>query len=283
MATGRGSPAPPVGPDGLPDPRSSRLLPADHRPRAITDSIADSRNASRRRVICMSSEFRSAVISRPSPSAREWPVAAIPPERVFINPGSHLVVRRQAAEHRGRCMRQLEASWRKVARPGNRPAPLTQQPLRPRRSASTGAHLSPHHPSVSSEPCQRWPPPRRGASTSTSPRAPAASSGRGADPPHRPAAHTDSWPDNAGATYQRSYAVLCVGEGHGTQRAPPPTRGGGIMHPMFVKLFIEADADDLLAEEEVKRRRARRSQRNRSAVFVRADSRDRKSPAATRR
>ena len=27
------------------------------------------------------------------------------------------------------------------------------------------------------------------------------------------------------------------------------------MHPMFVKLFFESDADDLLAEEEVKRRR----------------------------
>ena len=47
------------------------------------------------------------------------------------------------------------------------------------------------------------------------------------------------------------------------------------MHPMFVKLFIESDADDLLAEEEVKRRRARRSGRNRSAVAVRAAARDR--------
>ena len=47
------------------------------------------------------------------------------------------------------------------------------------------------------------------------------------------------------------------------------------MHPTFVKLFIEADADDLLAEEEVKRRRARRSQRHRPAVAVRAASRDR--------
>jgi hypothetical protein len=28
------------------------------------------------------------------------------------------------------------------------------------------------------------------------------------------------------------------------------------MHPMFVKLFIESDADDLLAEEEVKRQQA---------------------------
>ena len=51
------------------------------------------------------------------------------------------------------------------------------------------------------------------------------------------------------------------------------------MHPMFVKLFIErADADDLLAEEEVKRRRARRSGRNRPAVAVRAAARDRDLP-----
>jgi hypothetical protein len=47
------------------------------------------------------------------------------------------------------------------------------------------------------------------------------------------------------------------------------------MHPMFVKLFIEADADDLLAEEEVELRRARRSQRNRPAVVVRDASRHR--------
>jgi hypothetical protein len=47
------------------------------------------------------------------------------------------------------------------------------------------------------------------------------------------------------------------------------------MHPMFVKLFIETDADDLLAEEEVKRRRARRSRRNRPAAVVRAAPRDR--------
>jgi len=51
--------------------------------------------------------------------------------------------------------------------------------------------------------------------------------------------------------------------------------GEGIMHPTFVKLFIEADADDLLAEEEARRRRARRSRRNRPAVVVRAASRDR--------
>ena len=50
--------------------------------------------------------------------------------------------------------------------------------------------------------------------------------------------------------------------------------GEGIMHPMFVKLFIETDADDLLAEEEARRRRARQSRRNRPAVVVRAASRD---------
>jgi hypothetical protein len=64
--------------------------------------------------------------------------------------------------------------------------------------------------------------------------------------------------------------------GHGTQRAPPPAPEEGIMHPMFVKLFIETDADDLLAEEEAKRRRARRSGRNRpAAVLVKASARDR--------
>jgi hypothetical protein len=43
--------------------------------------------------------------------------------------------------------------------------------------------------------------------------------------------------------YQRSCTVLCSSKGHGTQRAPPPAPGEGIMHPMFVKLFIETDAD----------------------------------------
>jgi len=39
------------------------------------------------------------------------------------------------------------------------------------------------------------------------------------------------------------------------------------MHPMFKELFIETDADDLLAEED--RRRVRRSRRTRSALVVR--------------
>jgi hypothetical protein len=33
------------------------------------------------------------------------------------------------------------------------------------------------------------------------------------------------------------------------------------MHPMFVKLFIETDEDDLLAYEEDRRRRSRRARR----------------------
>jgi hypothetical protein len=63
------------------------------------------------------------------------------------------------------------------------------------------------------------------------------------------------------------------GTARNEQRRRP--RGRGIMHPTFVKLFLETDADDLLAEEEVKRRRARRSRRNRPAIVVRAASRDR--------
>lgn len=46
------------------------------------------------------------------------------------------------------------------------------------------------------------------------------------------------------------------------------------MHPMFVKLFIETDVDDLLAEED-RRRRARRSRRARPAMVVRPAARDR--------
>ena len=42
------------------------------------------------------------------------------------------------------------------------------------------------------------------------------------------------------------------------------------MHPMFVKLFIENDADDLLDAEETRRRSARRSRRSRPAIVVTA-------------
>jgi hypothetical protein len=38
-----------------------------------------------------------------------------------------------------------------------------------------------------------------------------------------------------------------------------------IMHPMFVTLFIETDADDLLTEEQDRKRRAHAGRRGRSA------------------
>jgi hypothetical protein len=46
------------------------------------------------------------------------------------------------------------------------------------------------------------------------------------------------------------------------------------MHPLFVKLFLEGDADDLPPEED-RRRRARRSRRARPAVVVRPATRRR--------
>jgi hypothetical protein len=46
------------------------------------------------------------------------------------------------------------------------------------------------------------------------------------------------------------------------------------MHPMFVKLYLEADADDLLADERDKRRRANRARRQRTRTAVRAALRD---------
>jgi hypothetical protein len=46
------------------------------------------------------------------------------------------------------------------------------------------------------------------------------------------------------------------------------------MHPMFVKLFIETDPDDVLAEED-RQRHARRSRRARPAMAVRPAARDR--------
>jgi hypothetical protein len=42
-----------------------------------------------------------------------------------------------------------------------------------------------------------------------------------------------------------------------------------IMHPMFVRLFIETDTDDLLAEEQDKKRRAHAARRGRSARVTR--------------
>jgi hypothetical protein len=47
------------------------------------------------------------------------------------------------------------------------------------------------------------------------------------------------------------------------------------MHPTFVKLFLEADAGELLAEEEDKRRRSNRARRTRSRMAIRVAARDR--------
>jgi hypothetical protein len=40
------------------------------------------------------------------------------------------------------------------------------------------------------------------------------------------------------------------------------------MHPMFVKLFLDPDADDLLADEEDRRRRAKLARHNRSRMTL---------------
>ncbi len=48
------------------------------------------------------------------------------------------------------------------------------------------------------------------------------------------------------------------------------------MYPMFVKLFLEPDADDLLADEEEKRRAARaRHTRSRMTLTVTTRAQDR--------
>ena len=41
------------------------------------------------------------------------------------------------------------------------------------------------------------------------------------------------------------------------------------MHPMFVRLFIETDTDDLLTEEQDRKRRAHVARRGRSARVIR--------------
>ena len=45
------------------------------------------------------------------------------------------------------------------------------------------------------------------------------------------------------------------------------------MHPMFVKLFLEPDADDLLADEEEKRRRVARARHTRSRMTLQVTAR----------
>ena len=44
------------------------------------------------------------------------------------------------------------------------------------------------------------------------------------------------------------------------------------MHPMFVTLFIETDTDDLLTEEQDRKRRAHAARRGRSARITRIAS-----------
>jgi hypothetical protein len=46
------------------------------------------------------------------------------------------------------------------------------------------------------------------------------------------------------------------------------------MHPMFVKLYLENDADEVLAEEENRRRAANRARRVRSRQAIRVVARD---------
>lgn len=53
-------------------------------------------------------------------------------------------------------------------------------------------------------------------------------------------------------------------------------RKGTTMHPMFKELFIQTDADDLLAEEDRRRRVSRsRSRRARSAMIIKPAARNR--------
>ena len=54
------------------------------------------------------------------------------------------------------------------------------------------------------------------------------------------------------------------------------------MHPTFVKLFLEPDADDLLGDEERKRRVANRARRNRSHLTVRTTTRSGKAATPLR-
>ena len=47
------------------------------------------------------------------------------------------------------------------------------------------------------------------------------------------------------------------------------------MHPMFVRLFLETDADDQQDDELNRRRAASRARRNRSRMVVKVTARDR--------
>jgi len=47
------------------------------------------------------------------------------------------------------------------------------------------------------------------------------------------------------------------------------------MHPMFVRLFLETDADDPHGDEQDRRRAASRARRNRSRIALKVAARDR--------
>ena len=47
------------------------------------------------------------------------------------------------------------------------------------------------------------------------------------------------------------------------------------MHPMFVRLFLETDADDPQGDEQDMRRAASRARRNRSRIAMKVAARDR--------
>lgn len=49
------------------------------------------------------------------------------------------------------------------------------------------------------------------------------------------------------------------------------------MHPMFIKLFMETDADDLAADEQ-DQRRARRAERGKPARVMKTAARDQNRP-----
>ena len=66
-----------------------------------------------------------------------------------------------------------------------------------------------------------------------------------------------------------------AGRAHWRQLVIPETanREETTMHPMFKQLFLQADADDLLAEQD-RRRRVSRARRARPAVIIRPAARN---------
>ena len=60
-----------------------------------------------------------------------------------------------------------------------------------------------------------------------------------------------------------------------TPSASPPRSEEKIMHPMFVKLFLQTGTDDPLADEEDEQRTENRARRHRSRMATRLTNRDR--------